>query len=83
MLTDKQRWWAELALDLLFSVVVGWFLLGAIASAILMPMVIDPKDPGELAKALPILVQIAVTYGAWKLSRSLNWLKGVPPSTAR
>jgi hypothetical protein len=79
MLTDKQRWWAEWGLDLAFTVVVGWFLLGAFAAAILMPMVTDPKDPGEIAKALPVLVQAAVTYGCWKLMRSFNWLKGVPP----
>ena len=80
MLNDKQRWWAEAALDLAATVFLGWFVVGAIVGAILVPMVVDPKDPGELATAIPIIAQAGVTYAMWKLFRSFNWLKGTPPS---
>lgn len=77
---DKTRWYAEFALDVVATIVLGWFVVGAIVGAILVPMVVDPKDPGELAKAIPILAQIGVTYAMWKLFRSFNWLKGTPPA---
>lgn len=79
MLTDKQRWWAEAVLDVLSTWILGWLLLGAIVAAMLQPNVVDGKDPGEIAKAIPVLAQGVVTYGMWKLFRSFNWLKGVPP----
>lgn len=76
MLTSKQRWWAEAVLDVIFTIVVGWFLLGAMAGAIVSP---HDENPGEFAKALPLLVQLAVTYGIWKWVWSFDWLQGSPP----
>lgn len=76
MLTDKQRWYAEIALDVVATILLGWFVVGALAGALVAPR---GEDPGEFEKALPLLVQVAVTYGMWKLFRSFNWLQGTPP----
>lgn len=83
MLTDKQRWYAEAALDLLATVILGWFVVGGIINAMLTPGEPAPgaQPPGEFEKALPLLAQILVSYGIWKLFRSFNWLKGTPPSS--
>lgn len=79
-MNDKTRGYAEFALDVIATIVLGWFVVGAIVGAVLVPMVVDTKEPGEMAKAIPILAQIATTYGMWKLFRSFNWLKGTPPA---
>ena len=76
MLNDKNRWYAEWALDAVSTVVLGWFIVGPIVAA-LFPV---PADGGDLVQFVPILIQAAVTYGFWKLFRSFNWLKGTPPS---
>lgn len=82
MLTDKQRWYAEAALDLLATVILGWFVVGGIVAAMLTPGAAAPgaEGPGEFEKALPLLAQVLVTYAFWKLFRSFNWLKGTPPT---
>lgn len=78
-MNDQTRWWAEWGLDVLFTFIVGWCVLGTIAANMLQPALVGGEEPGEIAKAMPVLAQCAVTYGIWKLARSFNWLKGVPP----
>lgn len=77
MLSEKQRWWAEAALDAVATFFLGWLILGGIVAALVPP----GPDAGEFEKALPILVRVAVTWGVWKLFRGFDWLKGTPPAS--
>ena len=76
-MSPKSKWWAEFAIDGAATFVLGWLLLGGIVAAMLAG-----AGEGELGKAIPVIGRIAVTYATWKLFRSFNWLKGVPPSNA-
>lgn len=81
MLNDKQRWWAEAALDVLATFLIGWLVLGSIVAGIVQSTMIKPgADPGDLVKFFPLFSQIAVTWVTWKLLRAHDWLKGAPPS---
>jgi hypothetical protein len=77
-MTPNQKWWAEAALDVLATFIIGWLILGGICASF-FPV---PADAGEFEKATPWLVRLAVTYGIWKLFRTFNWLKGVPPKAS-
>lgn len=78
-MNDNGKWWTEFALDVIATFLIGWLLVGGIAAGIISATMVKGEDPGDLVKFLPVLVQGAVTYGFWKLFRTFNWLKGVPP----
>jgi hypothetical protein len=73
----KTKWYVEFLLDAVSTWLIGWIALGGIVSG-MVSVGIDP-DGGEFAAALPTVAKVTVTYAVWKLFRTFNWLKGVPP----
>lgn len=74
-MNDRMKWWAEALLDALATWLLGWLLLGSLVAAMLDP----GKDAGDMGELVPLLGRVVITYAVWKLLRTFNWLKGVPP----
>lgn len=74
-MSDKNKWYAEMAIDIAATYLIGWLILGGIAASLIHV----GADAGEFGKMMPVLARVAVTYGVFKLLRTFNWLKGVPP----
>lgn len=74
-MSDKTRWWAELALDVVSVVAV--LIVASMTVDVFFPVA---KDAELSAQIIPIILKGAAVYGAWKLFRSFNYLKGTPPS---